>query len=386
MKTALTRMRLPLGVSLAILLLASGWARANGPLPDCYVLSAGVDNYPNANKLNGCLNDARNTTAAFQGQQGFLFGQVHAQTLLDGNATSGNISQRFHAFTNQGKAGDYFVLFLSGHGGRTNNDQTWYFLPYNYQPQNRAATTLSDRQLLDAADGIVKQGKKVVIVIDACFSGQLGHTAQPYLARYRNPQGGGLVLMMSSSASQTSAALGQYSAFAKAFVDSMKNGDLNHDKAITVGEIRQYSYKHTYELLRQRNMNDKQDSQVAWSPSISSNMPLAMLKRSTSGPVVTNPGTTVSLPTQWVGTENLAGFGKLAFHLHNGGKVTMTDTAGSSEGTWHRAGQQITLRFSNGRVVYSGMLNGSNLSGTAHNDRTSWSFNVHTPASFASRN
>ena len=37
-----------------------------GNLPDCYLVSAGVDNYRNANKLNGCLNDAHNTTAAFK--------------------------------------------------------------------------------------------------------------------------------------------------------------------------------------------------------------------------------------------------------------------------------------------------------------------------------
>src|SRR4051794_8943685 len=104
-------------LALAVLASSTGWLRADGSIPACYVLSAGVDNYPNVGKLNGCLNDAHNTTAAFQSQQGHLFSKVHAQTLLDQQATRGNILQRFKNFAKQGTAGDVMVLFLSGHGG-----------------------------------------------------------------------------------------------------------------------------------------------------------------------------------------------------------------------------------------------------------------------------
>src|ERR1035438_7573110 len=217
MRQFMNNQRIPVSVALAIWLIAAGGLHAS----DCYVLSAGVDNYTNANKLNGCLNDARNTSAAFQAQKGVLFGAVQTQTLLDGQATCANITQRFQDMGRRAKPGDFVVLFLSGHGGRVNNNQTWHFLPVDYDPQNRADTTLSDRNILDASDLLARQGKKVIVIIDACFAGQLAITAREYLARHRTPNGGGIVLMLSSSADQTSAALGQFSAFAKAFADSM---------------------------------------------------------------------------------------------------------------------------------------------------------------------
>src|SRR5438552_4156542 len=104
--------RLPLGVALALVLLTAGWARADDRVPDCFVLSAGVDNYPMVNKLQGCLNDARNTTSAFSAQQGKLFGKVYASTLLDGQATWAGITKQMKGFAQQGQAGDYYVVFL----------------------------------------------------------------------------------------------------------------------------------------------------------------------------------------------------------------------------------------------------------------------------------
>jgi len=375
--------RLAIALSLAFLAIGTMWARADGYAPDCYILSAGVDNYPNAPKLNGDLGDANNTVAAFKSQQGRLFGKVVTQVLLDGQATRGNILQHMQNFTRVGKAGDFVVLFLSGHGGRFAGPGGWYFLPYDYNPQNAAATTLAERAILDAADVLVRQGKKVVIIIDACYSGQLIVTAQDYFTRYRDPNGGGLIVMVSSSATETSAALGAYSAFAKAFADSMAGGaDLNHDGKITLQEIRQYSYSHTNELLRQKGMNKKQESQVTWSPSIPGNMVLALASFQPNPQVTTNPQA-----TQWTGSETLAGFGSLTFQFLTGGRVVMFDAKSTSEGTWRRDGQKVSLFFSGGRVVYTGTLNGSTLSGTAHNERTTWSFSVtyQTPANAAAR-
>jgi hypothetical protein len=74
-KSLFQRNRLPLSVGLAILI-STSWALAGGYAADCYVVSAGIDNYPRANKLQGCLNDARNTTAAFKAQQGLIFQKV----------------------------------------------------------------------------------------------------------------------------------------------------------------------------------------------------------------------------------------------------------------------------------------------------------------------
>jgi len=373
--------RLPLTVSLALVLLtlSAGLTQAQDRLPNCYVLSAGVDNYKNANRLNGCLNDARNTTAAFKAQQGAVFGNVYSETLLDATATRGSIMQKFQKLANQGGPGDYVVLFLSGHGARTNGNKTWYFLPYDYQPGNMAGTIVTDRFILDVADGMIQNGRKVFVIVDACFAGQMRTTAQVYFNKYNDPQGGGLVLMLSSSANQTSAALGDFSAFAKAFADSMTaSGDLNRDGRITLQEIRQYSYQRTYQLLKQRGMKDKQDSLVAWSPSISENLVVAATKQVAVLPEVKPPIPVEQGTGPWVGSENLSGFGKLSFTMNPGGKAVMVDAKERSEGTWQQKGKQFTLRFYGGRVVYTGTLNGSTLSGTANNGKSNWTWTVQT--------
>ena len=360
--------RLPVAVVASLLWISANAAYAT----DCFILSAGVDNYPHVNALKGCLADARNTSAAFRAQQGKLFNQVHSQILLDGDATHGRILQSMRGLSQKGAAGDYVVIFLSGHGGRTPDNRAWYFLPHDYQAQRHAATALTDKQILDAADVLVRQGKKVFVIIDACFAGQLGISAQGYVQNYRNPQGGGLVLMLSSSASQTSTALGKYSAFAKAFADSMVAGDLNRDGAITIDEIRRDAFQRTHNLIKQHGMSAKQDSEVSWSPSLNGNLVVARI----SGGNVPQPQPQPTLARTWTGSESLQGFGRLSFELHNGGRAVMHDAAGTTQGVWQQSGNQITLQFDNGRIVYTGMMQGNTILGTARNDRTSWNFSV----------
>jgi hypothetical protein len=332
-------------------------------LPGCYIVSAGVDNYRNANKLNGCLNDARNTVAAFRGQIGARFSKVEPQTLLDAAATRANILQQFRGLSAKGTTRDFAVLFLSGHGGRTNGNKTWYFLPFDFNPNRAAETILTDQQILDTAHTLVQQNKHVVIIVDACYCGQMYHTAQSYLTRYQNAKGGSMTLMLSSAADQTSAALGNYSAFAKSVFDAMGGrGDLNNDGKITLDEIKLYTRRRTTELLTHSRVQQQQDSIVAWSPSLSKDTPFAASRKAVAGPVHQPPSGT---PTRWAGTETLPGFGKLSFALYPDGKVVMVDAKETSEGIWRREGIRYTLAFDDGAVVYTGVLDDATLSGTA---------------------
>jgi hypothetical protein len=337
----------------------------NPNLPECYILSAGVDNYPNANKLKGCLNDARNTVAAFKAQTGTMFRSVKERTLLDGAATRGAIHAAFHGFTKQGAANDYMVLFLSGHGARTNGNKgnTWFFLPFDYHPKDFANKSLTDKQLLDISDELVRQKKNVVIIVDACYCGQLGVTAQPYVSRYRNTNAGGMILMLSSGADQTSTALGNYSAYAKALQDTMAGaGDLNKDAKVTLGEIQVYSKRRTAELLAAARSSNKQDSIVAWSPSISKEAPLAHAGKGALAAAKPLPS---DAPLRWAGTETLPGYGNLSFAMYSNGRAVMVDAKSTTEGIWRKQDSQYTLSFASGAIVYTGTLNGANLSGTA---------------------
>jgi len=275
-----TSKRLPTILALAILMIPSGWVQAtDGRLPDCYVLSAGIDNYLHEGKLSGDLNDARNATSAFAAQKGRMFNMVYARTLLDAQASHANIMKQMQDFSRLGKAGDFFVIFLSGHGGNYANNGGWYFCPYDENP-NSTDADLTSTKILNAADVLMKQGKKVVVIVDACFSGNLGKAAEVYLNRYQDPRGGGLILALSSSGSQESQALGNFSAFAKAFADGLNGAaDANRDGHVTLQELKTYSHNRTYELLRQAKNNARQDSTMLWSRSMSPNTPLAVTVR-----------------------------------------------------------------------------------------------------------
>jgi hypothetical protein len=125
-------------------------------------------------------------------------------------------------------------------------------------------------------------------------------------------------------------------------------------------------------LLRQNHNNAKQDSTILWSKSMTANTPLALLHGRPSTPVQT----TASQIGNWTGSETLADYGKLTFQMSSGGRAVMRDAKETSEGTWQQSGNQVTLRFYNGRVVYTGTVNGSNLSGSANNGRTQWNFTM----------
>jgi hypothetical protein len=325
-----------------------------------------VDNYRTQNKLSGCLNDARNTVAAFQAQVGTAFRSVNERILLDENASHGAITKAFQSLTTQGAAGDYMVLFLSGHGARTNGNKgnTWFFLPVDFQPNQFVNTALTDKQILDTGDQLVRQKKNVVIIIDACYVGQLGVNARSYLQRYQNPNQGGMALLLSSSPTQESTALGNYSAFAKAFADSMTSaGDLNKDAKITLGEIQTYSAKRTSDLLIAARSSNKQNVVVTWSPSLSRDTPLARVGKAPVDVAVKE--LPKEAPRRFTGTETLPGYGKLSFALYSNGRAIMVDAKSSSEGIWRQKGALYTLSFANGSVVYTGTLKGTTLSGTA---------------------
>jgi hypothetical protein len=373
-------------------------ARADGTQPDAHVLSVGIDTYARANPLRGCVNDARAVTAQFLGQQGKQFGKVTAKTLTNGEATRDAIAEELERLGGSARAGDFVVLFLSGHGARSPRGG-WHFLPHDYNPRAQADGALTDREILARADALAGRGAKVLLIIDACHAGQLRHSARASLNRYRDAKGGGLVLMVSSMPSQLSHALGEYSAFARAVVEALAGeADIDGDGHVTLKELRRYAYDRTYQLLRQKGIAAEQDGECDWSLSISDSMKLAVAGPRVAErdpvppaervlpkdrvppdagrvpPVGKRPGALAG--TEWAGNEELKGYGKLRFEFRAGSRVLMVDAAGSVEGTWSRKGDRVTLWFYDGRVVYTGTLGDGALSGTARNQRTSWEWNV----------
>jgi hypothetical protein len=73
-------------------------------------------------------------------------------------------------------------------------------------------------------------------------------------------------------------------------------------------------------------------------------------------------GQSVTLPvwvagTDWSGSEDRSGYEALRF-VFSATSVTMMDRDGSISGTWEQKGDQITMNFDDGRVVYAGIIQG----------------------------
>src|SRR5262249_9271940 len=150
------------------------------------------------------------------------------------------------------------------------------------------------------------------------------------------------------------------------------------DGHVTLKEVRRYAYDRTYQLLRQRGLKADQDGECDWSLSVSDGLKLAVA--GPRGPKVAEapppkapakvpaprlppvPGPGVPAATAklvgslWVGSETLPGFGKLSFEFIDARQVVMVDAKETAEGTWSQKGNQVTLRFYGGRVVYTGTL------------------------------
>jgi HEAT repeat protein/S1-C subfamily serine protease len=85
--------------------------------------------------------------------------------------------------------------------------------------------------------------------------------------------------------------------------------------------------------------------------------------------------------TQWTGSQTLAGFGKLQFVFLNKDRVIMDDSRETSRGTFQVNGQEVTLKFFSGDLVYTGTINGGQMEGTAKDQSGSWNFSVsHQPS------
>ncbi len=246
-----------------------------GNLPDCYLLSSGVDFFITQNNLRGCQNDAKVITGAFKKQVGIVYRKVDHETLLAESATRKKVLEGFQKFEDIGNAGDFFVLSLAGHGGI--DGSYWFFTPFDYSGGQKYETALVDEQLLSATVKLMKQKKNVVLIVDTCHSGKLIENTETYLKQHKDALEGGLILMVACSAKQTAANVGENGAFSKAISESMTAAsDNDGDGNITLGEIANFATKRTSELLEP--MKHKQDSSVLCCGKLSKDTILAVAK------------------------------------------------------------------------------------------------------------
>lgn len=136
-------------------------------------LLVGVNNYMNANGLQGCINDVTNVRSVIKTYFGFANEDI--RVLTDERATKENILIRLEKMVAAADPGDFLIFHFSGHGSQIrdrNNDELKDHMdelicPYD---MNWDDGFITDDMLGDIILNL-STGVKMEIILDSCHSG-----------------------------------------------------------------------------------------------------------------------------------------------------------------------------------------------------------------------
>lgn len=158
--------------------------------PDLYVIAVGISRYAEqALSLRFARADALAMANLFRQRGAGLYGNIHVQEVLDGDATRTGILGAFEQAKQRARPEDVLVVFMSGHGFLVG--QRYYFIPHDFK---REKGSLEDdvRRLGLPADLLGDAAAEVravqrLLVFDTCASGgamELAHDgADPFAFR-----------------------------------------------------------------------------------------------------------------------------------------------------------------------------------------------------------
>lgn len=135
-----------------------------------YVLSIGISRYQYLRPLSCAANDAQDLSELLSHSAD----PIDVKLLLDDDATKPAVLREFAWLANSAGSEDTAIVFFSGHGGRTaleENNEACFCTVETSSSAIRQTSLTSDE--LTAALRAVK-AKRLVVLIDACYSGGLG--------------------------------------------------------------------------------------------------------------------------------------------------------------------------------------------------------------------
>lgn len=140
------------------------------------VLAVGVDRYANPElDLRFAVADARTVAETLRRAGQTLFREVSVTLLTDAEATRAGILRGLAAIAERARPEDTFVLYLAGHGLRTEPDRRFLFLPADLRDTSsmRAvrAQALEEDALVSAIARI--RARDGFLFVDTCHAGQI---------------------------------------------------------------------------------------------------------------------------------------------------------------------------------------------------------------------
>jgi len=140
------------------------------------VLAIAVNEYANpAFNLRFAVPDADAIAEVFRAQSGGLFREVNVTVLRNQQATRQGILDALNQAAATVQPNDTFVLYIAGHGIRTEPDNRFLFLPHNVRDntnwQSLRREGLDDSTLVAALARI--RSRDAFLLLDTCHAGQL---------------------------------------------------------------------------------------------------------------------------------------------------------------------------------------------------------------------
>ncbi|MEL6256613.1 MAG: caspase family protein, partial [Bacteroidota bacterium] len=148
-----------------------------------FALLVGIDDYPHASPLKGCVNDINNIEAYLKSREDFA---AAVTCLRNSEASKDNIVAGIKDHLGQAGPEDISLFYFAGHGveeateikafrqaSNTRNLQT--FLCYNSDPsrsKEKAYTCLADKEIRYLLQDLNQKGSDIYFITDCCHSGE----------------------------------------------------------------------------------------------------------------------------------------------------------------------------------------------------------------------
>ena len=209
-----------------------------------HLISIGISNFKNpAYDLTYADDDAEAIESIFSQQEGKLFNSVNTIKILNEAATRERILSAFQNLEKFTEPSDFIVVFIASHG--LNHDNQFYILPYDGNPHNPRVTCVDWRDFSDLIGNIPSQ---VLLMLDACHSGQLGTNVgqsgrvdNTEAVRKLSGREYGVVIMSASTGDESSLEHPdwEHGAFTYSFIEGIREGkaDLKPDGTIYLREL-----------------------------------------------------------------------------------------------------------------------------------------------------
>jgi len=139
-----------------------------------HLLAVGVDEYDHLDPLAFAKVDAETLVGASKAVKGSYYTQVQPSLLRDREASADQILESLAAKASEARTGDTLMLFFAGHGARS-SDGRFFMTTSATRAEDLDGTALEWSRI---AEVLSRTKARVIVVLDACHSGQTGAQLQ----------------------------------------------------------------------------------------------------------------------------------------------------------------------------------------------------------------